>query len=89
MLISANRDESVFADADTLDLSRAPNKHLAFASGSHYCLGHHLARLEGRIAITQLLQRFDNLEITVPRSSVRLRPIVPLRGLESLPMRLS
>ncbi len=67
MLISANRDESVFfADADALDLSRTPNKHLAFASGSHYCLGHHLARLEGRIAITQLLERFDHLEITVP-----------------------
>ncbi|ULN43923.1 cytochrome P450 [Mycolicibacterium crocinum] len=88
MLISANRDESVFADADALDLSRTPNKHLAFASGSHYCLGHHLARLEGRIAITQLLERFDHLEITVPRNSLRLRPIVPLRGLESLPMRL-
>ena len=66
MLISANQEESVFADADALDLSRAPNKHLAFASGNHYCLGHHLARLEGRIAITRLLQRFDNLEITVP-----------------------
>jgi cytochrome P450 PksS len=89
MLISANRDESVFADADELDLTRAPNKHLAFASGNHYCLGHHLARLEGRIAITQLLERFDNLEITVPRNSLRLRPLVPLRGLESLPMRLS
>jgi cytochrome P450 len=49
----------------------------------------HLARLEGRIAITRLLQRFDNLEITVPRNSLRLRPIVSLRGLESLPMRLS
>ncbi|WP_431232122.1 cytochrome P450 family protein [Mycolicibacterium psychrotolerans] len=89
MLISANRDESVFVDGDELDLTRAPNKHLAFASGNHYCLGHHLARLEGRIAITQLLERFDNLEITVPRNSLRLRPIVPLRGLESLPMRLS
>lgn len=44
----------------------APNEHLAFAWGNHYCLGHHLARLEGRIAITQLLQLFDNLEITVP-----------------------
>lgn len=88
MLISANRDESVFPDADELDLSRSPNKHLAFASGNHYCLGHHLARLEGRIAITQLLQRFDHLELTVPRNSLRLRPIVQLRGLESLPMRL-
>lgn len=89
MLISANRDETVFPDADKLDLSRTPNKHLAFASGAHYCLGHHLARLEGRIALTQLLQRFSNLEITVPRESLRLRRIVSLRGLESLPMRVS
>ncbi len=89
MLISANREESVFADADALDLSRAPNDHLALASGNHCRLGHHLARLVGRIAITQVLQRFDNLEITVPRNSLRQRPVVSLRGLESLPMRLS
>ncbi|BBZ69104.1 cytochrome P450 family protein [Mycobacterium paraseoulense] len=89
MIISANRDESIFTDADELDLSRTPNKHLAFASGAHYCLGHHLARLEGRIALTQLLQRFDNLEITVPREGLRLKPIPSLRGLESLPMRVS
>ena len=89
MIISANRDETVFTDPEQLDLSRTPNKHLSFASGPHYCLGHHLARLEGRIAITQLLERFDNLEITVPRNSLRLKPIPNLRGLESLPMRLS
>ncbi|MCV7378987.1 cytochrome [Mycobacterium alsense] len=87
MLISANRDETVFPGADELDLSRNPNKHLAFAFGAHYCLGHHLARLEGRIALTQLL-RFDRLELTVPRESLRFRPLVSLRGLESLPMRV-
>ncbi|WP_232078460.1 cytochrome P450 [Mycobacterium paraseoulense] len=42
--------------------------------------------MEGRIAITQSLQGFDNLEITVPRNSLRLRPIGSLRGLESLPI---
>lgn len=89
MIISANRDESIFTDAEKLDLSRTPNKHLSFASGPHYCLGHHLARLEGRIALTQLLQRFDNLEITVARESLRIKPIPSLRGLESLPMRIS
>lgn len=88
MLISANRDDTVFSGADELDLSRNPNKHLAFAFGAHYCLGHHLARLGGRIAVAQLL-RFDRLELTVPRESLRFRPLVSLRGLESLPGRMT
>lgn len=89
MLISANRDETVFTNPDELDLSRTPNGHVAFAFGTHHCLGHHLARLEARIALTELLQRFDNMEITVPRESLQLRHLVSLRGFESLPMRVS
>lgn len=89
MIISANRDETVFEDPDTLDLSRKPNRHIAFAFGTHYCLGHQLARLEGGTALKTLLKRFDNWEITVPRSELRYKPIVSLRGLNSLPMRVS
>jgi cytochrome P450 len=89
MLISANRDETMFTNPDVLDLSRTPNKHLAFAAGPHYCLGHQLARLEGRIALTELLRRFENLEIVVPRSQLRFKHLVALRGLTSLPMRVS
>jgi cytochrome P450 len=72
-----------------LDLSRTPNKHLAFAAGPHYCLGHQLARLEGCIALTELLHRFENLEIAVPRSELQFKHLVALRGLTSLPMRVS
>lgn len=89
MLISANRDETRFENPDVLDLSRKPNKHLAFAAGPHHCLGHQLARLEGRIALTELLERFENLEITAPRSELRFKRLVALRGLTSLPMRVS
>ena len=89
MIISANRDETVFESPDTLDLTRKPNKHLAFAFGTHYCLGHQLARMEGRIALSTLLQRFNNMEITVPRSHLKIKQVVPLRGLTSLPMRVN
>ncbi|WP_040795877.1 cytochrome P450 family protein [Nocardia higoensis] len=89
MIISADRDESAFHEPDTLDLTRKPNKHLAFAFGSHYCLGHPLARLEGRIALRTLLERFPNIEATTPRSSLRYKPTPSLRGLLSFPVRVS
>lgn len=84
-ITSANRDESVFDNAQTLDLTRKPNKHLAFAFGNHYCLGHQLARLEGRIALKTLVERFSNWELAVPRESLRYKPTEALRGLTTLP----
>ncbi len=57
---AANRDPAQFADPDRLDLSRNPNRHLAFAFGIHQCAGLSLARLEGRIAIGEFLQRFPH-----------------------------
>ena len=86
MIISANRDESVFADPDTLDVGRDPNRHLAFAFGAHYCLGNQLARLEGRIALNALIQRFERIELAVPRTELRYKPTQSLRGLRSLPL---
>jgi len=50
VIISANRDESVFDHPDELDLGRDPNRHLTVAFGKHFCLGNQLARLEGQIA---------------------------------------
>jgi len=86
MIISANRDETVFADPDTLDLARDPNRHIAFAFGAHYCLGSQLARLEGRIALNALIQRFDRIELGVPRAELRYKSTQSLRGLRSLPL---
>jgi cytochrome P450 PksS len=87
-ITSANRDETIFENAQSLDLLRKPNRHLAFAFGIHYCLGHQLARLEGRTALATLLQRFPNWELAAPPESLRYKPTVSLRGLTKLPIRM-
>jgi len=86
VLGSANRDESKFPDPDTLNLTREPNKHLAFGQGAHFCLGAQLARLEGQIALTTLFRRFPNLRLAQPAEKLRWRKLLPLRGLEALPV---
>ena len=59
---AANRDPEKFTKPDRLDISRKPNRHLAFGSGPHLCLGLNLARLEGKIAIGRFVKRFPNYE---------------------------
>ncbi|BBY80312.1 cytochrome P450 [Mycolicibacterium pulveris] len=87
-ITSANYDEAVFENPESLILTRKPNRHLAFAFGIHYCLGHQLARLEGRIALATLLERFDHWELMAPRESLRYKPTASLRGLTNLPIRM-
>ena len=60
---SANRDEDVFEDPQAFDISRDPNPHLSFGIGEHFCLGAHLARLEGRIFFEELLAAFPTVEL--------------------------
>lgn len=60
---SANHDPAQFPDPERFDISRDPNPHLAFGLGNHFCLGAPLARLEARIALGQLLNRLQNLEL--------------------------
>jgi len=88
MIISANRDESVFERPDDLDLGREPNRHLTFAFGKHFCLGNQLARLEGQIAIGELVRRFPAMRLAVPRDDLRYKPVQALRGFRSLPLQL-
>jgi len=89
VLGSANRDDQHFEDPDTLDLARDPNRHLAFGRGGvHHCLGAPLARMEGQIAITALLQRFPNLHREVDPGSLHWRRGLFLRGLQRLPLAL-
>jgi cytochrome P450 PksS len=86
LLASANRDERVFEDPDRLDVGREPNRHLGFGFGVHYCIGAQLARVEGRIAIAELVRRFPNLRLAVPETTLRWRSTVAVRGLEALPV---
>jgi cytochrome P450 len=60
---SANRDEDVFDHADTFDVARDPNRHVAFGFGAHYCLGAGLARLEGRALYAELVPRLRSVEL--------------------------
>ncbi|WNG17290.1 cytochrome P450 [Cystobacter fuscus] len=89
LIASANLDEAAFPNADTLDITRTPNRHVSFGYGIHYCLGAPLARLEARVAIPALLRRFPRLDLAVPAEKLRWRPNIGLRGLEALPLSVS
>ena len=85
---SANRDPDAFADADTLDVTRADNRHLALGFGLHYCLGASLGRLEARIALGAMVQRFPELRLAAPRDTIKWRQSSGLRGVVTLPVDL-
>lgn len=68
---SANRDESVFTDPHTFDITRNPNPHLTFGRGAHFCLGSTLARLEMRVVFDVLLDRVGTVTLTGPIEYVR------------------
>ena len=63
LLQSANRDEREFQDPDRFDVHRRPRRHLGFGHGPHHCIGIHLARLEGRVVLEELLRRVPEWEI--------------------------
>ena len=88
LLSSANRDETVFENPDTLDITRNPTRHVAFGYASHYCLGAPLARLEGRIAIQALVHRFPDMRLAAPVDTLRWTKNVTMRGLKELPLHL-
>ena len=80
---AANRDPAEFSDPDRLDISRTPNRHLAFGAGVHACAGMSLARMEGRVAIGKLVARFPRIELAgTPERGGRAR----FRGFNRLPL---
>ncbi|MGB3331854.1 MAG: cytochrome P450 [Mycobacterium sp.] len=85
MLIgAANRDHRRFApDGDVFDIHREARQHLTFSVGAHYCLGAALARLEGRIALEEILKRFPEWEVDLTKAA--LSPTSTVRGWESMP----
>jgi len=82
MLGAANRDPRQFEEPNRLNLKRLNNQHLAFSAGPHFCIGAQLARLEGQIAILNLVQRFPNMKLAGPRPE--WAPTFGFRGLKSL-----
>ena len=82
---SANRDERKFADADRFDIHRSIGRHLSLGYGLHHCLGAALARLEGRVALDEVLNRFPDWEVDTDRAVQAKTSTV--RGWESLPVR--
>lgn len=83
---SANFDEEVFTDPQRFDIHRNPNPHLSFGTGIHFCLGAHLARLEGRTFFDELLAAFGSIELT--GDPIRIRSNLN-NSLKHLPIRLS
>lgn len=84
ILSSANRDEGRWPDADRFDINREITPHIAFGFGPHFCLGAALARLEGRIALEEVIKRFPDWEIDTANAKLAMTSTV--RGWETLPV---
>jgi cholest-4-en-3-one 26-monooxygenase len=83
---SANRDEAVFENAETFDITRSPNPHMAFGFGAHFCLGNQLARLELKVMIERVLARMPDLRLAVDRAALPRRQSNFISGIEELPV---
>ncbi len=85
--ISANRDETVFADPYRFDITRSPNEHVAFGGGGpHFCLGANLARLEIRIIFDEVMRRLPDMELAGPVQRLRSNFI---NGIKHMPVRFT
>ena len=83
---SANRDEEVFPDPYTFDVTRKPNDHVTFGPGGpHFCLGAHLARLETKILFQELLPRLSSIELVGPVERIRSNFV---NGIKRMPVRV-
>ena len=84
-IAGANRDPAEFNKPEEIDITRKPNRHIAFALGHHVCLGATLARMEGRIAIGELVKRFPKIQQTGPAISMGL---ARFRGFNNMPVKI-
>lgn len=87
--LAANRDPAVYADPDVLDVGRRPTNHLGFGVGIHYCLGAPLARLEGQLAITSLVETFPKIQLDADPEELAWHATMLSRGLVGLPVSLT
>jgi cytochrome P450 PksS len=86
MLAAANMDPRANPHPDRLDLQRKPNRHIAFGTGIHFCLGHQLARIEGRCALKSLFRRWPALTLAVDQSEITWRKRAGLKAIDRLPV---
>ena len=81
-IASANRDEDQFPDANSIQLKRSPNQHLAFGYGTHFCLGEWLGKQQTRIALERFIAKFSS--VNIPSQEIRWMKNIALRGMTSL-----
>ncbi len=82
VVASANRDEKQFPGADSIDIHRSPNYHLAFGHGTHFCLGEWLGKLQTRIALERFIAKFESL--TIPTQDIQWIKNIAVKGMASL-----
>ncbi len=83
---AANRDPRIFENPEVFDITRKPNPHLAFGTGTHFCMGSHIARLEMRVTREEFLRRFPNVRLTGPPERLQSNFI---SGIKRLPISLA
>jgi len=86
MLVAANMDPAANVCPEKLNLERRPNRHIALGTGIHFCLGHQLARLEGKCALEALYARWPKLRLAVEPGKIRWRSRPGIRAIISLPI---
>lgn len=89
MIAAANMDPQANTCPHALDLERKPNRHIAFGTGIHFCLGHQLARIEGKQALRALFDRWPGLRLAVDPVEIRWRRRPGLRAIDKLPVAAS
>ena len=86
---SANRDEAVFTDPDVFRIDRAPNPHVAFGFGSHFCMGANLARMEIKVVFEELFRRLPDIAVVDPHGPVDRSPSAFVAGIHRMPARFT
>ena len=86
MLAAANMDPQANPHPERLDLQRRPNRHIAFGTGIHFCLGHQLARIEAKCALKSLFRRWPRLTLAVDQSDITWRKRPGLKAIDRLPV---
>jgi cytochrome P450 PksS len=86
MLVAGNFDPQANPHPETLDLARRPNRHVAFGAGIHFCLGHQLARIEGKCALQALFARWPRLALAIDDAHIRWRRRAGMSAIERLPV---